>query len=100
MCSAWVARRDGVAGRAQGGARVGHLAWTQMPQLSSPNDSMGPPFAARVRASLCHNRRLQANKRAQGLGLDAGDRTRTCDLRIMVPARFGLAIGNSEPVGH
>ena len=58
---------------------------------------MGPPFAARVRASLVITAALQANKRAQGLGLDAGDGTRT--LRIMIPARFGLAIGNSGPVG-
>jgi hypothetical protein len=46
---------------------------------------LGPPFAARVRASLVITAALQANKRAQGLGFDAGGGTRTPDTRIMIP---------------
>ena len=32
--------------------------------------------------------------------LDAGGGTRTPDTRIMIPANFGLAIGNFVAVGH
>ena len=54
-----------------------------MPELSSPNDSMGPPFAARVRASLVITAALQANKQATGAAAampETGTRTVTFGL--------------------
>jgi hypothetical protein len=43
---------------------------------------------------------LKGQNTRAGLGLDGGGGTRTPDTRIMIPARFGLAIGDSRPVGQ
>ena len=52
--------------------------------------------APRIAERLCKAKNRPMRRR----GGNAGDRTRTCDLRIMIPDDFGLAIGDSRVVGH
>ena len=59
-----------------------------------------PGAALPVPAAALRGSQTRLCKARNSGGLDAGGGTRTPDTRIMIPANFGLAIGNSTVVGH